>query len=95
MWTPPPVGIERRVAIETLVRRRDDVVVGLRELDRPAVHATVSGRSGAGQFAVLAHWAGAATPLRCVTGGGAALLVDGMGSAVRLRPGPADPPAWS
>jgi hypothetical protein len=85
VWTATPVESERRVAIDTLVRRRDDVVVGLHDLDHPAVHATVSGRSGASQFAVLAHWAGSATPLRCVTGGIGALLVDGSGSAVRLR----------
>jgi hypothetical protein len=83
VWTATPVESERRVAIDTLVRRRDDVVV--HDLDHPAVHATVSGRSGASQFAVLAHWAGSATPLRCVTGGIGALLVDGSGSAVRLR----------
>jgi hypothetical protein len=80
------VGEWRRVAIHTLVRRRDDVVVGLHELGGAHAAATVSGRSGSRSFAQLAHWTGAETPLRLVSGtSDAAVLLDGRGSAVHLE----------
>ena len=76
-----------RVAIRTLVRQCDDIVVGLHELGERQTEATVSGRSGACNFALLAHWTGAETPLRFVSGTTDAVLVDGRGSAVHLELG--------
>lgn len=89
LYRPGPrgyTGSMRLVTIHTLVRRRDDVVVALHELGHPNVCSTLAGRSGATQFAVLAHWAGAATPLRCDRGAAGALLADASGASVRLRP---------
>jgi hypothetical protein len=77
----------RRVAIHTLVRQRDDVVVELHELGGAHAAATVSGRSGSRSFALLAHWTGAETPLRFVSSPSDAVLMDGQGSAVRLELG--------
>ena len=76
----------RPVAIHTLVRQRDDVVVALHELGGVHGAATVSGRTGRRSFAQLAHWAGAETPLSLVSGtSDAAVLLDGRGSAVHLE----------
>ncbi|HEV7865019.1 MAG TPA: hypothetical protein VGR20_20145 [Acidimicrobiia bacterium] len=89
----------RRVTIHTLVRQCDDVVVELHRLgERPddgAGEEALSGHSGARNFALLAHWAGAETPLRFISHTSDAVLMDGEGSIVHLDLGAmgADEPA--
>jgi hypothetical protein len=76
----------RRVAIHTLTRRRDDVMVGLCDLAAVKTGAAACGWTRARDFALLAHWTGAQTPLDFVSGEGTdALLLDAEGSAVHLQ----------
>ncbi len=75
----------RWVAITGLLRQRDELVVNLEELDNAGAETSVAGRGGAGEFAQLARWTGARTPLHVVPSTrGEVHLMDAAGVDVHL-----------